>query len=296
MTTDLTYRFDYYSETPAGSGLRRFANEIFGLDFNRVHQYGIAFPNYTPFSFFQNDRVVANISVTSLDLIITGREVRAGQIGTLGVIPEYRGKGLIRELFKKAHDYCDKTFEMLFLFANTSVLNFYQQFGYRKILEHSFSTRPLNSAGVSTLRKLNLDNKDDFNLITRLAQKRTPISRICGALKYEWLTMFHLIYSYPNHLYYIPELDLLLVYHAKGPATLLVDIIGSQMPAFEHLASFLDLEQSQTIEFGFTPDLLNIKTSAHPETLAAPKNAQLFVRGKFPLENEIFKFPITLHT
>jgi GNAT superfamily N-acetyltransferase len=296
MTTGLTYRFDYYSETPAGAGLRRFAHEIFGLDFNRVHHYGIAFPAYKPFSFFQDDRVVANISITAMELVLNGQETKAAQIGTLGVIPEFRGRGLIRELFKKVHDYCDQTYEFLFLFANETVLKFYPQFGYREVYEHSFFTPVPKSAKSPGLRKLHLDNRDDFTLISRLVQHRSPVSHLCGGRRCDWLTLFHLIVGYPDHLYYVPELDVLLVYQPKGTTLVLVDLIGNPLPAFKQLTPFLDMNNLQTLEFGFTPDLLEINPSPHYETLPVQKHDPLFVRGKFPLENRVFKFPLTLHT
>ncbi|HOJ77740.1 MAG TPA: GNAT family N-acetyltransferase [Bacillota bacterium] len=50
--------------------------------------------------YIDHDEVIANVSVSELQMLIEGQEVSALQIGTVMTHPEYRGKGLARKLME----------------------------------------------------------------------------------------------------------------------------------------------------------------------------------------------------
>jgi GNAT superfamily N-acetyltransferase len=65
-----------------------------------------------------------------MNLNVFGEKKRYIQLGTVMTHPDYQGQGLSRVLLKKAiADYRDKC-DLIFSFANNSVLNFYPKFGF----------------------------------------------------------------------------------------------------------------------------------------------------------------------
>ena len=68
-----------------------------------------------------------------MDFKVFGEEKQYIQLGTVMTHPDYRKKGLSRVLTNKAiADYREKC-DLIYLFANSSVLNFYPKFGFGRI-------------------------------------------------------------------------------------------------------------------------------------------------------------------
>ncbi|MDP8223336.1 MAG: GNAT family N-acetyltransferase [Candidatus Lernaella stagnicola] len=147
MTPALRFRWGYY-QNPAGRlRLNEFVREVFGLDFAPWNELGYDFAEYTPFSFFADRHVAANVSASPMQLVVNGNERRAVQIGTVATRPDLRRRGLAHSLIDEAHAHWDRRCDLFFLFANESTADFYQQFGYRLVPETRFRTP--NPAGMS---------------------------------------------------------------------------------------------------------------------------------------------------
>lgn len=120
--------------------LRESFNELtqntYGFDFEEWYKSGYWNDKYIPYSIIDKDRVVANVSVNTVYFNILGQEKLCIQIGTVMTDTEYRGRGLSRFLLERViKEWKDKC-EMIYLFANDSVLDFYPKFGFEKEQEY----------------------------------------------------------------------------------------------------------------------------------------------------------------
>lgn len=75
-----------------------FTQEVFGFDLAAWRDAGHWDERYVPHSLIDHGRVVANVSATLMSLQVRGKDIYAVQLGSVGVLPEYRGRGLARML------------------------------------------------------------------------------------------------------------------------------------------------------------------------------------------------------
>lgn len=288
---DLTYRCDYYLEPEGRSALNVFVSNLFGgLDFSPWNDLGYAFPEYKPFSFFHEGKVVANVSASAINLLLDGHKYKAVQIGTVATDPEFRKRGLIRTLIQKAHEYWEPERSLFFLFANDTVSTFYQQFGYRPFNEYRFtSVAPAYMPPHVPARRLDIDQIEDRELLLRLAEQRTVVSSRVGVYRQSWLLMFHAAVIYRQHLYYLDTFDVAVIAYSAGETLHLIDVIGRQIPLFEEIYPAIGAPQIAKVDFAFTPDLMGIETPI--AQIANPSG--LFVYGSFPDFPKAFRFPQT---
>ncbi|HPQ68351.1 MAG TPA: GNAT family N-acetyltransferase [bacterium] len=290
-TKNLICRCDYYHEPEGRRALNAFVGKIFGgLDFSPWNDLGYPFPEYKPFSFFHEGQVVANVSASAMNLLLDGRECNAVQIGTVACDPAFRRRGLIRTLMQKVDEYWEPERSLFFLFANETVPTFYQQFGYRPVREYRFSAvAPAYTSPRVPAHRLAIERIDDRELLHSLAEKRAAVSARVGVFRQSWLLMFHAAVVYPQHLYYLDDLDVAIIAYSSGETLHLIDVIGRRIPSFGEIYPAIGAPQITKVVFSFTPDLLGIDASA----VHAADPSELFVRGPFPDHLPAFRFPLT---
>ena len=289
---DLEFRKAYYNDLRLRGKLSDFAGRIFpGFSFEKWNALGYEFREYTPFSYFRGGEIVANVSASPMSVVINGKTIRAVQIGTVGTLPEYRRRGLIRELMERAEDHWRGQASFDFLFANETSTRFYQQFGFRPVPQHRFTAKaPAFTPPGQSGRKVNLGDKKDRDLLFNLAKRRSSVSEILGVVDHAWLLLFHAATAYRENIVHIPHLDLCVIGKSKDKTLHVVDIIGeTPPPAFQEIYPFIATADIETIEFHFTPDQMGLgNISAH-----ADENFLCFQRGQFQGIDEAFRFPAT---
>lgn len=291
MLGRIEYRSGYYRIPVLREALNELARRVFGLDFTPWNDLGYDSADYTPFSLFDGRHIVANISASPMHLVVKGKRVDVVQVGTVATLAPYRGQGLIRYLMEKAHDHWDPVSTFFFLFTDEKNVDLYRRFGYRRVSEHTFRTRaprPVPTAGRA--RKLDLHEKEDRDILHRLADNRVCVSMRLGVEHDAWLCMFHAVINYPNRLLYIEPFDIVAVSKVVEDTCHLIDLIGERIPSLDEIYPFLGCPDNVNIvELGFTPDLLSVETPVSDLVT----DSQLLVRGPFPLERELFRFPET---
>ena len=281
----------HYNKPRFRKSFNAFVAEIFGgLDFGPWNDLGYDFREYTPFSYVQDGRVVANVSASPMNLVVQGRPVRALQIGTVATLAEYRGRGLIRRLMDKVHAYWKAHTGPFYLFANEDASKFYPQFGYRRLIESSFHAEPpIFQPSKHKVRKLDLNAAFDREFLRKLAKDRAPVSNRLGVVDHAWLLLFHAATAYRRDVLFIDSLNVAVIYRRDQTRLRLVDVIGPQIPTLEKLFPFLGSPDIETIEFGFTPDRLDIECLK----VKASEASLLFVLGPLEMQGQVFCFPLT---
>lgn len=98
----------YITNCHHDGGLREsyyaYTREVFGFDLGAWHDKGYWDDRYVPHSLIDGEQVVANVSASLMILQINGKDVPAVQLGSVGVLPQYRGRGLARTLMERVLD------------------------------------------------------------------------------------------------------------------------------------------------------------------------------------------------
>jgi GNAT superfamily N-acetyltransferase len=271
-----------------------FTQTVFpGIDFTEWYNRGFWEDGYIPFSIIIDDKIVSNVSVTRMKLIIDSRRLEGIQFGTVGTIPDYRNRGLSRYLMEYVLDKIRNTAEILFLFANETVLDFYPKFGFQPYPEVFFradsdSTKPSYAA-----RRLDIGSVADMALIRRKLKSRIDLTRRFGAADYDFITLWHFLNIFPRNLFYIEADDVILVVTEKNGKLHVWDVIHSRpIDLGSIIPKAIQSDDVKSIIYYFPPDQLHFE---YDEAVTA-EDSPLFILGDFSPGPEPSKFPITAQT
>ncbi|NLI79916.1 MAG: GNAT family N-acetyltransferase [Candidatus Riflebacteria bacterium] len=275
-----------------------FIRDVFpGLDFAAWHRLGCWNGPYQPFSIFEDGRMVANVSATPMRLLVNGTETAGVQIGTVGTLPELRGKGLARFLMEHVLDRFDAGSALVFLFANERVLDFYPKFGFRPVSTALFRG-PLPAtgrAGTPPLRSrpLDLESPADRDLVSAHLGNRLPLTKMFGAIDHAFITWWHLLNVFPRHVVHFPDPGVMVVATEENGWLHVWDVVSTRRFAWKAvLASLSAGRELAGAVHHFPPDQFTFDCARilpDPET-------HLFVRGALPLAPLAFAFPPTAQT
>lgn len=241
-----------YQEIPEyRAGLNQLAKQTFGLDFEGWYRLGYWTFRYCPYSLVHNNRIVANVSVNPLEFAVGGEVYRTLQIGTVMTDPDYRGKGLSRvliELILKEHR---EKYDLIYLYANASVREFYPRFGFKKAEEYVYS-KTYTGKSVYRFKKLDCSLKKDRELLLRLLQNNT-VSAKYTLINNAYLPMFHLTSYLAECIYYCEELDLAAAVEYGDLDMYVNEIFSTGAFSMEDVISSLLDQPERKVIFGFTP-------------------------------------------
>lgn len=289
MSQNLHFAKDFFNQAEKRQQFFEFTPvALYGASFKEWYERGFYEPHYIPYAFFSEDQLVANVSITKLDVWLQGQLIPAIQFATVGTRPEYRKQGLSRILMHKVFEDFAEENPLYFLFANDSVLDFYPKFGFRLVEEKIFEAPMPSVDSDFSARQLNLQEPEDVLIIKRLLQSRSPLSQLFGANNYELIFWWHALYMLPNCIWYLEALDTLVICQLEGEILEIYDLVFEQKPPFAKVLAQLLHQQTQAskIHFYFTPERLDIDY----QVIAYASDSPLFVKGDFPLE-QAFKFP-----
>lgn len=297
---NLTFRENYWDSPGLRVEYNRYLSQLFSLDLSRWDEAGFWDNNYRPFSFFDNDRLVANVCVYSLDMVVQGVRQRAAQISAVGTLPEYRRRGLAAELMRRGLEWArgerdaNTAHDFYFLFADEEAFSLYRACGFRPVNEYAARislTSEISQTGVSRspgLLRLDMERREDVDRVFRMARERMAVSDTLGVLNAK-LLMFWCLYGLRDYIHYIPDLDVLVIFKRDGELVTIYDIVGTQLPTFAELFPYIGAETDEICDFRFVPDKLQVGEVAHVPV----EGNGTHVMGTFPLDRIRFMFPFT---
>lgn len=287
---------DYKQIEKYKKSFNELAKHIFGLDFKEWYDKGCWNDNYICYSYLDGDNVIANASVNKMVVVSEGKEYNAIQLGTVMTHPAYRHQGLAAKLMNHIIKKYEKNYDFIYLFANETVLDFYPKFGFEPIQESSFSLKASDLkkpvAKKITLRKLDVNNKADFELMKEFAAERITSSSILGVKDNEHLLMFYFILAFADAVYYIEEEDVIIIFKEENHVLHIVDVITKKRVEIDKILTGIVSTDTEIIKFYFTPDLdgKNIHTE-----LITESDDLLFVCPLLINLTSPFLFPLTSH-
>ncbi|EAC4300997.1 TPA_asm: GNAT family N-acetyltransferase [Listeria monocytogenes] len=283
---------DYKDNKMYRDSFNKLAESTFDINFEEWFRSGFWNDKYVCYSYIDNNEVISNVSINKMNLIYQGENYSALQIGTVMTHPNYRGQGLAKNLLNHVIAKYEDQYDFLYLFANDTVLDFYPKFGFERIEESSFTVDACNlKKKASKLKKLNPDNKTDFQLISRIVSKRASLSNILDVKESEDLLMFYVLIALKNELYYLEKLDVIVLMEQEGTDLYVLDILSTKKLDVVEVLSYLSTKKIETIHLLFTPEKSKYIDAAY----IIETEDMLFVRPNVLTSENYFLFPATSH-
>lgn len=295
--------------------LRKAYNELaqktFGLSFEAWYQSGYCGNTHIPYTLFDGEKAVSNISVNRMEVAWKGKIRNYIQLGTIMTAPEYRGQGLSRYLMEEVlKDWKDKA-DAIFLFANQSVLDFYPKFGFERQAQYQYSLIPVKATGktAENLRnpdeekadieklyeaeKLEIEKPEHLKRLENCYQKGNPFSKLQTVNGFG-LLMFYCGSFLKDCIYYIPKLDAVMIAEQEEETLYCLDIFCEAGKDLNHILAAVASEEISRIVFQFTPAEAQ---KYEMEKIEDEDNALFVLRGKENIfADEKLMFPEIAHT
>lgn len=138
MINGNTYEFksNYCGEETIRESFNHLIEETYGFNFRNWYEGGYWKDRYIPYSLLDGVKVVANVSINVMDFLFLGEKKCYVQIGTIMTEQEYRHQGLSRVLPERVLTEWQSKCDLIYLFVNDEVLDFYPKFVFRPIVEY----------------------------------------------------------------------------------------------------------------------------------------------------------------
>jgi predicted N-acetyltransferase YhbS len=270
----------------------RYIERVFpGVTFARWAELGCWDERYTGYALADGTEVVANVSVSRMDVLLQGRTLQALQLGSVGVTPEWRGRGLARACMQRVLAGLPET-QLVYLFANPSVLAFYPRFGFRRVPQHVFGAERFIQPARQTLPRLSIDRASDRSLLHELSARARPVTSHFGARDYGTTLLWYWDNFYRDSLFYAARDRAIVITEHDEDALRICDVVASQPLALAPLLPHVAVRVARRLEFGFEPEQLWPEAAA----LRIDDTSPLFVRGPFPDLLEPLRYPMLAQT
>lgn len=228
----------------------KLSMKVFGLSFENWFNSGYWGDNYCSYTFFDDVKAVANVSVSKIYTLVNGEPKLYIQLGNVSTDPDYRHQGLIRKLIQEVihdfHDACDG----IYLYANRTVLDFYPKFGFKKEAEYQYSKEITPNPAVFT--KLDMGTTKDVILLESCYKKNNPFSAR-PMLNNFGLVMFYCGDSMRENVYYSEKLQAVIIASFKDNYMLCYDIYCDEGANIDTVLESAAQKDTNTVIFGFTP-------------------------------------------
>lgn len=283
---------NFQDEAPLRHGFNDLAKDTFNLDFEDYYKNGYWNSSYIPYALVDNGKVVANVSANILDFFVCGDMKRYIQIGTVMTDKAYRGRGLGRYLLEMViSEWRDKS-DLVYLFANDTVLDFYPKFGFVNKLEYQYAKSITSRQTSATARRLDMDEPKNRDLLFRLSNSTRPFSKLT-ALQNTGIVMFYATSFIKDDFYYIENLDAAVFARYEGNTLYLNDIFSPCDISVEQVIFAMAKCETDNIVLGFTP----VDTDGYCCRLYLQEDDTLFVlsNGKSVFDTHKLMLPILSH-
>ncbi|WP_062109584.1 GNAT family N-acetyltransferase [Bacillus niameyensis] len=252
---ELKFIKDYRDHASLRKSFFELANSVFGIDFKKWYESGFWGGSYIPFSYVDEGRVVANVSLNVLDLLVDGKQHTALQIGTVMTEPHYRNRGLSKSLLNRVLEEYKNKCDFIYLFANQSVLDFYPKFGFNKVEEFQYTTDFSSDQKVKNkLYKLDSEKIADLHFIYEFAKERVPVSQRFATLNSQGIFMYYCLNVFCDNLYYLDSEDAIVIFNKAENQIDIFDIISKNEMNINRILNTIVGKGRKKIVFHYTPD------------------------------------------
>ena len=239
-------------------------NEALRLSFNRLTEAVFHFSlenwfhkgywgdHYIPYSLIFDNEVISNVSINKVEFLVDDKRKKGIQIGTVMTQEDFRHRGLNKFLLERIISEWEDKVDFIYLFANNTVLDFYPKFNFERIEEYQYSKSIESVNDQSSLRQLNIENKDDLNLIRQTIRHSKPISKV-SMLNNEALVMFYCLFVKKESIYYVEAFKAVIIADINDNTILLNDVFSETHVDLNDLIKVITNQTINKVILGFTP-------------------------------------------
>lgn len=254
-TFGLSLRRGYFDDRRDFLALAGLLEDTFGIDIALLDRFGGPDLSAMPFGMFDGDgRCVANFSAFSMPLLVDGKVIKAAGYQSGAVRPEFRGRGLYRDLMARAFAWSDEQgFEAGILMTDKPDL--YHRYGFESVPQHSFRGPLPASRLAGEARALSLDDAADLSLITKLLEARTDVSghfAACGQTK---TFLLNACFDPDIRLSHVAGPDAVVAWKLEDDTLRILDVVAVRMPELAEITGALGT-RARHVEVLFPTDQL----------------------------------------
>ena len=255
VINDKKYTFikDFKDNTLFRKSYNILTQKTYGFDFEQWYQSGYWGSGYMPYSLLDGENIVANVSTSIVDCLVLGETKRYIQIGTVMTDPDYQNQGLARYLMKRVIEECKSKCDMIYLFANDSVLNFYPKFGFTAVREYQYFKTITNDNEVVVAEKLDMSLEDNRELVIDKVNNSISMSKLT-MMKNVGLVMFYCTSFMSDKVYYLSKQDVIAIAELQGDTLYLQDIFSLSAVDLDSVIKSLTNKEVKAVVLGFIPN------------------------------------------
>lgn len=276
--------------------LRRSFNSLtrktYGFDFEEWYRNGYWQKRYIPYVLLDGDNVISNVSVNVIDFSVMGEKKRFIQIGTVMTDKKYRNQGLNRFLMERVLEDWKEKCDLIYLFANDSVLDFYPKFDFSPAEEYQYSKEILKVNSTSNTTKLNMSDENDKKFLFDTINESKVFSQL-AMLGNASLVIFYCTSFMKQSVYYIKDLDAIAIAEFNDNTLYLNDVFCKRDIHLDDIIAALVNKEIKLVVLGFTP----IDTTSFNVNLLKEEDTTLFIMndGQEIFEEKKLMFPVLSH-
>lgn len=250
-------------EVIIGGDTYRFYNRIGESDellasFNKLASHtfaGLTFDSaggyYEPHVLVREGEVCANVSVNQIPYEYEGRQLFCIQLGTVMTREAYRHRGLSRWLIEYIIEQWEGRCDLLYLYANDTVTEFYPKFGFEEKKQFHCYRSGVEPSGIRAER-LSMDQMECLNLAYGKYSQGNPYSKLCMR-ENDTLFSFYSRRVMKDCVYYSRTFDVLIFAKEEGDCLWCYDVFGKTKGSLEGILGEICTDESQKIYLGFIP-------------------------------------------
>ncbi len=247
------YKCNYKEDITLRNSFNSLTEKTYGFNFEQWYEDGYWGDKYIPYSLLDGDKVVSNVSVNIMDFLILGEQKRYVQIGTVMTDEDYRGQGLCRALMEIALKEWENKCDLIYLFANDSVLDFYPKFGFNMCDEYQYSINKTKEDKSEKIRKMSMDNDKSREFVYNMVCNTIPFSKI-SIKNNTSLIMFYCTYFMKDNIYYLEDYDAIVICDFNEDVLYLQDVFSTKEVKLDNIINAMMNEKTKKVVLEFTPN------------------------------------------
>ncbi len=289
----------YHQEEKYRQAFIKFIPKVFpGVSFEEWHQRGYWQDDFHGHAIYDHDsqKILANLSLGLMDIYLDGQLKKGIQLSSAGVLPQARKQGYLKQLMDHVIAIYSDNADLIFLFGNPSVVDFYPRFGFRQEPYYNFKMPHPDDLFCSFVAKrLDIHQPKDWEMIADFTANRSPVTTLFGTTNEANVLNWSLLNPFQDKIWYLPGYDIIVIAETQEGILRIYDILSKEPLeniSFNDILAGISLPATHTVLFLFSPEKLGVKAKSVPVDGSVP----FFVRGDFLPPGTHFRFPILART
>ncbi|BDU50403.1 GNAT family N-acetyltransferase [Haliovirga abyssi] len=290
MKLELVY--DYKENEILRKSFNELSQNTFGINFEEWYRKKLWNNKYECYSIKSGNKIISNASVNKYQFIINGTKKTALQIGTVMTDEEYKRKGMAKQIINFILEKFEKEYDIIYLFANNSVSEFYPKFGFKKIKQFQiYTTEKIELNTKYKFRKLDMDNLNDVAILKEIGINRIPTSSQFDIINGYEVMFWYCLNVFRGNIYYDNREKIIVIYTTDNEKLNIHDIVLTEKKNYREIIGSITTDEIKEVSFDFNIEADNIEIK---EREVDEDDNILFIKGKFGEKLKVIH-PITSH-